>query len=221
MRQVHQLIHRIGLKHLLLFLNSETENRAQKIRQPRGIIRAQHNEPHFRRDLRQISKRLLDKRLHVALGRLDFFFIPDLQFGRNLHPRPHERFFLHPLLHPNSIRSLNDQMQRVFDALHALDHHQCADFKQIRRLGVFVGSFLRPHTNAANQFLFAGERGFHCRNRGGPSHRQRHHCVRKQSCVLQGQHRNLKRLAFAFLGRHRRFGICSFVSHRISQKRFS
>ena len=108
MRQVHQLIHRVGFEHLLLFLNPETENRAQKIRESGGIVGAQHHQPHFRRNLRQIGKRLLNKRLHVALGRLDFFFIPDLEFGRNLHPRAQERFFLHPLLHANSIRSLND-----------------------------------------------------------------------------------------------------------------
>ena len=111
-------------------------------------------------------------------------------------------------------------MQRVFDALHALDHYQGADFKKLRGLGVGLGSFLRPHADATDQFLLAGERGFHCRDRGGPSDRQRHHRVRKQSRVLQGQHRNLKRLAFAFLGCHRCFGIFGFVSHRISQIRF-
>src|SRR5207247_4701012 len=61
---------------------------------------------------------------------------------------------LHDAL-PISIRSLNDQMQRVFDALHALDHHQRADFKQVRGLGVCLSGFLRPHANAGDQFLFA------------------------------------------------------------------
>ena len=85
MSQVHQIVNGVGFEHLLLFLNSETENRSEKIGQPHWIIGAQHHQAHFRRHLRQVGQRLLNQRLHIALGRFDFFLVLDLQLGQHPH----------------------------------------------------------------------------------------------------------------------------------------
>ncbi len=124
-----------------------------------------------------------------------------MQLRQNLHARAQERLFLRPLEHANAIGPLNDHVQRVFDSLHALDHYERADFEEVFRFGVFLGSFVGPHADASEQFFFAGERGFDRGHRGGTSGGQRHHRFRKQRGVLQREYRDFERLRAQFLRR--------------------
>ena len=120
---MHQVVHRVGFEHLLLFLNTKTQNRAEEVCELDRVVRAEHDQANLGRHLRQVSEGLLDQCLNVAFGCFDFFRIFDFQFGKNLHARAQEWLFLHPLLHANSICPLDDQVQRVVGALHPFDHH--------------------------------------------------------------------------------------------------
>ena len=198
-RPVHQLVHSVGFEHLLLALDTEAQNRAEKICEPDRIVSAQHDHANFRRHLRQIGEGLLNQRLHVALCSFDFFLIRDQEIGENLHARAQKRSLLHPLQNPNSIGALHDQMKRIFDALHAFDHYEGADFEEVSALGVLIVSLLRPHADAGEEFFFTGQRGFDGRDRCRPAGGQRHHRFREQRSVPQRQHRNLERLRAEFL----------------------
>ena len=212
---MHQLVGGIRFEHLLFFLDPQTQDRAEKVSQLNGIVRAQHHQTNFGRHLRQISQRLLNQRLHIALRGFDFFSVLYCQFGKNAHAGAQKRRFLRPLFHANAIRSLDDQVQRVFDPLHAFDHHQRADLKQLRGFGVLIVRPVGPHADAGEQFFFAGQRGFNRGDRRRTTGRERHHRVRKQSCVAQRQDRNLKRFAFVFRRRFdRATRIVLFFSHQ-------
>ncbi len=164
MGQMGQLVYRVGFEHLLLFLDPKIEDRAEEISEADWLLSAQHDHAHFRWHLRQVSQRLLDQLLHVALDGFNFFFVYYFQFGKNLHPRALERFALHPFEDADSIRSLHDQVQRIFDTLHPLDHDQGADVVKVFRFGVAIRSLVGTHTDAGQQFLFGGEGGFDRRN---------------------------------------------------------
>src|SRR3979490_395132 len=104
---MHELIDRVGLEHLLFFLNPEAENRSEEVSEPDRIVRAEYNHANLRRHLRQVSERLLNQRLHVALGSLDLFFVLYFQIGKNLHAGAQKRLLLYPLQYADSLSSLD------------------------------------------------------------------------------------------------------------------
>ena len=183
--EMHELVDRVGFEHLLLFIHAQTEDRTEEVCEADRIVRAEHHHADFRRHLRQISQRLLNQRLDVALGGFDFFFVLYFQLGKDLHACAQEWLALQPFQHADAIGALDDQVQRVFDALHPFDHYQRADFIKVLRFCVTVRSFVGKHTDARQQFLFAGKRGFNRGNRRRPPDRQRDHGLGKQRRVSQ------------------------------------
>ena len=148
MREVQQIVDAVRFEHLLLFLNAETENRSQEISESHRIVRAQHHEPNFRRYLWQISERLLNQRLNIALSGLNFFFVAQFQLGKHPPTRAQVWLSLLPGHQLNAIDPLHDQVQRVFHPLHALDLNEGSYLVEIFGFGITFRDSFRPHTDA-------------------------------------------------------------------------
>ncbi len=122
--------------------------------------------------------------MQVAFCSFDLVGIDSARLGQNLNYSAQQRVILFPLDYADALSSLNDDAHALIDPLHALDHHERADFKQICRLRVSVVGAIRTHSDASEQLFLRRQCCFDCGERARPADTQRHHCLGKDREVL-------------------------------------
>ena len=169
--------------------------------------------PHFGRDLRQESERLLDHSLDVAFERLDLLFVFADELGQDLHFSLQIRLLGCPFGDLKAVDALDDQLHQPVVAHHPLDIYDRADLIEIIRLGVVAGHVFGLCGDAGDEFFLGGKRGLDRVGRALASDRQRNDRFRKQRRVLQRQNGDLHLLRqFDLLCL--KLLLCWFVSHK-------
>ena len=112
------------------------------------------------------------------------------------------------------MRSVPCAMMRIPSAssLHALDHHERADFVKIGGLRVSVVRAIGTNSDARQQFFRSRECCFNGGERAWPADTEWHNCFRKQRQVLQSQHRDFKRLSRCLVLRTSSLRLAEFVA---------
>ncbi len=201
---LQQVVRRVGFEHLLLLLDAEVEDRAEEVGELHGVLRGEHGGAYLRRYLGQHRQRALDQRLHVAEQRLDRLRV--FRHGRRQREgaRADVRVGLHPLDEADAVGAVDDELEAVGRAHHALDHDERADFVEVcgRRGLAFGAAAPLAHGDADEQLLLGRERRLDRRDRPRAPRRERDHRARKERRLLQGQHGDLEdaRLRLQHLG---------------------